>query len=167
MKRLACFGIWLAMGAGAAFAHPDGAPWGAADPAGAQSCNACHFDYEPVRESARVMLDGLPAMVRPGESYVLVLRLAPGETAVAGFLISASAGAFHHAGKGVEANEQEIRSIAPSPATDGAQWRFRWTAPQDVSGKIVFHAAINSANDDASPFGDIIHFKTFTAEIGE
>ena len=37
-----------------------------------------------------------------------------------------------------------------------AEWTVRWTAPE-AGGAVVFHAAGNAANDDASEFGDRIH----------
>jgi hypothetical protein len=35
-------------------------------------------------------------------------------------------------------------------------WTVRWTAPEEPEGPVLFHAAANAANDDASEFGDRI-----------
>ena len=41
-------------------AFPDGAPWGAANPAAEQDCAACHFDNEPLLASDGLVIHGLP-----------------------------------------------------------------------------------------------------------
>ena len=41
-------------------ALPDGAPWGAANPAADQNCAACHFSVDPVLASDDVVIRGLP-----------------------------------------------------------------------------------------------------------
>ncbi|MFW6192946.1 MAG: choice-of-anchor V domain-containing protein [Gemmatimonadota bacterium] len=35
-------------------------------------------------------------------------------------------------------------------------WTVRWKAPEEPEGPVLFHAAANAANDDASEFGDRI-----------
>ena len=47
MKTLMRIAGVVAVLTGAAFAYPDGAPWGADDLNGAESCATCHFDFEP------------------------------------------------------------------------------------------------------------------------
>jgi hypothetical protein len=158
--------VW-AMLAGAAAANPNGAPWGSAKPGTAQGCASCHFDYDPALESELVAFDGLPQRLAPGAVYDLVLTLAPSDAAIAGFMASASAGSFSASGQGIEANGSEIRSIAPLPAGEGARWKMKWTAPADISGEVYFYTAVNGANDDASPFGDIIHFRSFAIPAGQ
>ncbi|WP_428409695.1 choice-of-anchor V domain-containing protein [Hyphococcus sp.] len=152
----------------AALAYPEGAPWGADDLNGAQSCATCHFDFEPEEDSALLSLAGLPETVVPDETYELTLAFAPGGAEIAGFLLSASAGVFHHAEKGTEANEQDVRSTAPLPAREGASWTVTWTAPKeadDEEGEIVFYFAVNGANGDMSSFGDRVYFKTFATRL--
>lgn len=159
-----CLSLLLA---GAASANPNGAPWGAAKQGSGQDCASCHFDYDPAVNSELLALDGLPARIATGATYDLVLRLAPSDAAIAGFMVSASEGAFHAARGGIEAKGREIRSTAPVPAEDGASWRFKWTAPDAPADEVFFYAAVNGANDDASPFGDIIHFRSFIAAAGQ
>ena len=152
---------------GAAGAYPEGAPWGAAELDGAETCSTCHFDSEVEKDSGLITLDGLPERVTLGETYKLSLQFAPSGAAVAGFMLTANAGAFHHAKKGTEANEQDVRSTAPVPAQDGASWIVTWTAPEEADDEILFFAAINGANNDMSSFGDRIYFRTFAVKLGE
>ena len=37
-----------------------------------------------------------------------------------------------------------------------------WTAPDLPDKKVTFNLAVTGANDDGSPFGDRIHFRSFT-----
>jgi hypothetical protein len=151
--------------AGAASANPNGAPWGSADPASPQNCASCHFDYDPALDSELLSLNGLPGRVAAGKTYALSLSLAASDAVIAGFMLSASAGAFFTEGEGLEAKGAEVRSAAPVAAGEGASWRVSWTAPEDLSDDVFFYVAVNGANDDASPFGDVVHFKTFEARI--
>ena len=148
----------------AAAANPAGAPWGAANPGAALSCATCHFDYDPALASEAVTLAGLPAHVRGGETYKLTLLLAESDAVVAGFMLSASGGTFAVVSQDVEVRGREARSTKAVAARAGVQWRIDWTAPADLHEDIIFYTAINGANDDASPFGDIIHFRTFAAD---
>lgn len=151
--------------AGAASANPEGAPWGSANPAAVQNCASCHFDYEAAADSELLSLDGLPAKVSGGVRYELTLSLAASDATVAGFMLAVSAGSFAvNGGERIEAKHAEARSTAPIAAGKGAEWRIMWIAPEGLSGEVIFHAAINGANDDASPFGDIVHFRTFKAK---
>ena len=166
MKLFGGICLWAVL-AGAAAANPHGAPWGAAKPGAGQDCASCHFDYDPAVDSELISLEGLPARVSPGATYDLVLRLAPSDAAIAGFMVSASEGVFSGARDGIEANGREVRSTAPVPAEEGASWRLKWTAPDDLAEEVFFYAAVNGANDDASPFGDIIHFRSFAVVAGQ
>jgi hypothetical protein len=40
---------------------------------------------------------------------------------------------------------------------DSIRWLFRWTAPSESGGPVVFHVAANAANFDDSPLGDFIY----------
>jgi len=165
MRGAAAFVVLGVFTAGAAFAYPDGAPWGAAHPTSGQSCAACHADYEPAYDSDAISIEGLPRTLAAGVTYPLVLRLAPSDAAIAGFLLSASSGVFATSSTGLEVNESEVRSTEPLAAEEGAAWRFEWIAPENVAEGVTFYAAVNGANDDASPFGDIIHFRTFSIGV--
>ena len=41
-----------------ASAFPEGAPWGAANPDAEGNCSSCHFDYDAIRDSPALILDG-------------------------------------------------------------------------------------------------------------
>lgn len=153
---------------GAARAFPEGAPWGAADPRAERNCGTCHFESDPVMESGRLAITGLPARVEPGAAYDLVIALRDPDAVIAGFQLIASAvgqpaGAFIVDGTGIEVEPfgAAVRSTTPLSATDGLSWSLRWRAPSKMESDIVFHAAASAANDDGSPFGDIIHFRSY------
>lgn len=157
---------FLAVTAGPALAYPEGAPWTAADPDGAESCGACHYDGEAVRASSAIRIDGLPRRFEPRRTYRLTLRFEPqapssGRTGVvaAGFLVVADGGCFGGAGEGLEATCEGARSTAPVRLDPGAAWVFDWTAPD--AGEATLWAAANAVNDDASPFGDAPHYRAW------
>lgn len=157
-----------ALATGAARAFPEGAPWGAADPAAERSCASCHFESDPVMQSDRLSISGLPARAEPGRVYELALALSDPDAVITGFQLIADAvdrpaGAFLADGDGVELAEfgAAVRSTAPRAADGGSVWTLRWQAPSRIDADIVFHAAAAAANDDGSPFGDVIHFRSY------
>ena len=150
----------------AAFAFPDGAPWGAADPAAEQSCASCHFGTDPVRNSPALLIRGLPRVPKPGSSYDLDVVFADPDTVVAGFQMLArsaerSAGTFAATMSDVEVVETAVRSIIPISSNKGVSWSVKWRAPDVVADSIVFYVAALSADDDGSPFGYTVHFRTY------
>jgi hypothetical protein len=158
---------------GAASANPNGAPWGSADPAGAQSCSSCHFDGEAISDSASISLFFKESQITPGEAVDLYVQLRNPDNTKAGFQIIASAGAFTSAYEDVEANGVQARSIAPrdnsswpeilgiTGSTNAVMWKLQWTPPGTAGGEVDFWVAVNAGNDDASPLGDQIHFRSF------
>ena len=151
-----------------AFAHPEGAPWGSSDPDTFQSCAACHFDNEPVGRSPAITVSGLPEYATPGADYELSLRFETAGAVHAGFLLSASSGAFEAVGEFLEARGAEIRSLKPQTPKNGAVvWVFRWRADEGGDGDVTFKAAANGADGDRSPFGDKIHFRKFDVLMRE
>ncbi len=156
------FSVMLAImmaSTGQAFASSTGAAWGGANSDGLRNCQSCHYDSEAVIASPLLTLSGLPDAVRPGQTYQLTLALARTDAVIAGFMLSASEGVFESAGDGIDVQRQQARSSKPVPAQTGASWVLTWTAPETYTEPIIFHAAVNGANDDASPFGDVIYFK--------
>ncbi len=149
----------------AARAYPDGAPWGAANPAAEQHCATCHFGAEAVHESAALDIDGLPSEPTPGSSYELKISFDEPATVIAGFQLLArageqDAGSFSSNTSEIEFVGAAIRSTAPARNDNGVSWKIIWRAPDSVVLPIVFHVAACAANDDGSPFGDTIHYKT-------
>ncbi len=145
-----------------AHANSEGAPWGSADPDTFQSCAACHFDREPIGRSPSLMLAGLPEFAAPGETHELTLRLDVAGAPNAGFLLSATTGAFEAVDDYLETNANEIRSTkSTAPENGTVVWRFLWRAGDSAVEIVTFRAAANAADDDQSPFGDKIHFRKF------
>lgn len=147
------------------FAYPEGAPWGSANPAAAETCGSCHYDYEPVADSSSLVLDGIPDTVVAGEAYELTLHFDSPDARISGFQIVAdagerSAGRFETDRNDIESTGSASRSIRPQPAADDFVWPLRWRAPREP-GEVTLYAAASSANDDQSPFGDTIHYRQF------
>ena len=141
-------------------AHPDGAPWGSADPDTLHSCASCHFDQEPQGRSPALILAGLPEAAERGETYELTLRF-DAAAAEAGFLVSASVGAFEAIDDFLEAQGGEIRSVKPASGEGPVSWRFRWRLNDAEEDIVSFLAAANASNSDQSAFGDQVHFRKF------
>jgi len=150
----------------AARAFPDGAPWGAANPAAEQNCATCHFDADPVLDSEALIISGLPFMLAPGATYKLKIILEDPDSVTAGFQLIAraanhEAGTFFSSAAEVEFVGAVIRSTAPIRSDAGVSWEVEWRAPIAVMSPVVFYVAASAANDDGSPFGDTIHFRSY------
>lgn len=143
----------------AAFAYPDAAPWGAANPAAAESCASCHYDFEPVLESTALTLDGLPDRPRPGKSYALTIAFAPESAEASGFQLIATAGRLSAEAPDIESENNASRSTEVRTEDDPLTWQVDWQAPDALNEPIVFYLAASAANHDQSPFGDQIHYR--------
>lgn len=156
-----------------AAAYPEGAPWGAANPDARESCGSCHYGYEPVRNSAALSIAGLPGEPIAGERYRLTIRFAPGEAAVAGFQLiaaapeGAEAGSLESDAAGIETAGDAARSTEPLAVDPEVAWQVTWRAPDELPRMITFYIAASAANDDLSPFGDRIHYRSVTTGGGE
>jgi len=153
-----------------AFAYPEGAPWGAANPDATESCANCHYDYEPVANSPALSIEGLPANVVPGQRYSLVVRLVDDEARVSGFQILASrpqgdAGMFGSDAADIESDGEASRSTAVRTQAERFEWPLWWQAPAQGADDVVLFLAASSANDDQSPFGDRIHYRRFRLNL--
>ena len=147
-------------------AFPDGAPWGAANPASEQNCATCHFGSDPIHDSEALVIDGLPRPPVSGTTYELEIILEDPDTVVAGFQLIAmseegQAGTFGSSAADVEFVGAAIRSTAPVQYNEGVSWTVEWRAPAVVASPVVFYIAASAANDDESPFGDTIHFRSY------
>lgn len=144
-------------------------------PTAEQTCASCHYDYDPVASSDAIEIDGWPASFVVGKRYLLTLRFSPPAADIAGFQVTAvingesrgedtgdgdETGVFVCGADGIEFVGAGIRSTLPRRVEDGLSWTFAWRAP-DNAADIAFHVAASAANDDASPFGDVIHYRTF------
>lgn len=150
----------------AALAFPDGAPWGAANPAAEQHCATCHFGSEPIRDSGALRIVGLPAQAMAGEIYHLQVVFDDPQVVTAGFQLIADAqgqeaGTFASQETGIEFIGAAIRSTVTTKTEKGISWSVDWRAPVDLASPITFYLAASAANDDGSPFGDTIHYRSY------
>ena len=152
----------------AAAAYPEGAPWPERPASAGASCASCHYDSPAVDASPAIEVEGLDD-VRAGQSYDVRLQFTPPSGEVAGFLAffereNEDVGELAQAGE-AEVNGAAIRSVKVEElAGKPAVWTFRWTAPASA-GPVAMHIAANAANDDASPFGDDVHYRVLTVEV--
>ena len=150
----------------AARAYPDGAPWGAANPAAEQNCATCHFGTDPVPDSEALVIKGLPRRPAPDSIYKLEIIFDDPDAVIAGFQLFAQA-ADHQAGTivssvaDVEFIGAAIRSTMPIKNNRRFSWAVEWRAPGVVASNIDFYVAASASNDDGSPFGDTIHFRSY------
>lgn len=154
----------------AALAFPDGAPWGAANPAVEQHCATCHFGTEPIYDSGFLRIEGLPSRPTGSATYRMLIVFDDASAVTAGFQLIAQA-ANDHAGvlTSPESNTEHlgpaIRSTAPKRNDDGITWQIEWQAPAELRSSISFYLAASAANDDGSPFGDTIHYHNYVLTI--
>jgi hypothetical protein len=166
MSRLGCIAALAGLLALApqALAHPGAAPWEADGRPGRDTCATCHFEGEPLRNSGKLRLLGLPDKPEPGKSYDLVVTLKHAGMKIAGFLLSLdpAAGAFKAATDRVETKDAAIRSTAAAARQgDEAKWAVTWRAPDRLPPEIMFYLSANAGNDDNSPFGDYVYLDAF------
>ncbi len=152
-----------------ALAYPEGAPWGAARPDAEESCASCHYDFEPILDSAALSIDGLPEAAVPGKIYTLIIRLTASDAAVAGFQLlatsSGKSGSFRSLDGAIEVIGPASRSVAPVVAREAATWRLLWQAPERGNDDVLMYLAISAANDDQSPLGDVVHYRQWEIAV--
>jgi hypothetical protein len=71
------------------------------------------------------------------------------------------AGTFVSAAANVESIGAAIRLTTPVQNNGTVSWALQWHAPIKFSPPIVFYVAATAANDDGSPLGDSIHFRSY------
>ena len=144
------------------------------------TCHECHWE-NPANEPPGVLaLTGVPETYTPGTPYVITVSVSHPEMKRAGFELSARVDGPASAGSAAGvlrapdaltrvADEKGISYISQteegSKAAAAGRWTIEWTAP--ASGvPVVFHAAANAANGDASPLGDHIYTTVITTHGG-
>jgi hypothetical protein len=150
----------------APYAHPDGAPWGAARPSAAENCATCHFDSEAIQDSSLLRVDGLPETPVARETYELTIFFYDPDAVTAGFQLIAQAegdraGNFVSQASDVEFIGAAIRSTAALKNDQKVNWIIQWQTPAMLSLPIFFYVAATAANNDGSPLGDRIHFRSY------
>lgn len=161
---------------------PDGPPLAHTGGFGEPTCRACHFDGDLDVEGGGLALGGIPAAYVSGEPYRITVTLRRGEMKRGGFELAVrfaeGAAAGRQAGS-LRALDERVKVTEGTPggvqyatqARPGVQiseagkieWVVEWTAPSPAEGPVVFHAAANAANGDASQFGDFVYTATQTA----
>ena len=74
----------------------------------------------------------------------------------------ADAGRFSASANSIETIGSSARTVVPQASDGGVEWTISWQAPEKIDASIDFFLAASAANDDGSPFGDLIHFRSFT-----
>jgi hypothetical protein len=142
---------------------------------GEMTCQECHWE-NPINEpSGRLALLGTPATYTPGARYSIIVDLARPGLVYGGFQLSAR----FESGPGVGMNAgildpndelaeqvadeagritylQHTKAGATVAKPGNARWTVEWTAPAG-GGPVIFHAAGNASNGDASQLGDFIY----------
>ncbi len=148
-----------------AFAYPDASPWGSANPAADETCSSCHYDYDPVRDSAAVEIIGLPETASPGNTDEIGVRIASVEAAVSGFQLLATVGAFAANDETLEAVGTAVRSTRTATNDGAVEWTFSWQTPERMDEAVKMYLAVSASNNDQSPFGDTIHYRRFVVPV--
>ena len=163
--------VWIGFFGSWAFGFPDGAPWDSVSRKG--GCAECHFGSPVQLDSESLQIIGRPDLIKPGLTYTLKVRFDQDEMARAGFLLSAldtegPVGTFTSADKTTSTRKAQARSNLSGTALirpGSAEWRLQWMAPANLINPVSFIIWANAANDDQSPFGDHIHYRTWRVEL--
>lgn len=155
-------------------AHLEGPPPAHTGGFGEPTCVACHSELPLGPPGGELRVEGLPPAYLPGAAYDVTVRLMAEGTELAGFQgafrfsegadAGRSAGTVEALDEGVEvvtseggvAYVQHTERGTGAAGSGGASWTFRWTAPASPA-PVLFHVAANSADGDASPFGDLVY----------
>lgn len=143
---------------------------------GEPTCTTCHFDAPAEPADDALTIEGVPGTFEPGTRYELAVVLRDPRLERAGFQLAAryadgpeqgrQAGGLSALGERAEVvthgeppvlYARQTREGARPEAPGSARWTLAWTAPEEPSGAVVFHAAANAANYDDSELGDVVH----------
>ena len=158
-------------------AYLDGPPPAHAGGFGGDTCHACHFENDLDAPGGSLTLGGVPDTFDPSVTYRITVSLERPGMERAGFQLAARAGGGDEAGgpagtlEVVDGDERVqvvtasdgvtyAQHTAPGTALTGPEttsWTVEWRPPAIDAAAVVFHAAANAANDDASEFGDFIY----------
>ena len=106
-----------------------------------------------------------PDSVEAGSVASYVLTMSGGQQNLAGFNVSASAGALHSASTGVGVQSGELKhNGALTVGSSETSWQFEFTAPA-TEGGVVIYAAVLSANGDSDMGGDNSVEISFSVEV--
>lgn len=150
----------------AVVAYKDGPPPNMTGGFGGETCHMCHNDDPLNAPGGSLRVTGVPEAYTPGQSYRLTVALAREGLYTAGFQMTARTAAGATAGSWRVLDErasvagafvQHTSKGTRVPSDGENRWEVEWTAPDRGAGEIVFNAAGNASNDDASALGDFIY----------
>jgi glucose/arabinose dehydrogenase len=155
-------------------AFSSGPPAGYTHAPGELDCSDCHTT--PDNSSGTLTL-GVPQKYTPGQTYDITVTHSTADQARIrwGFQLTALDAADEKAGTLAPADNltQVVNNQGPIPARQyiehntagsfpgqlgGANWTFKWTAPDEDVGAVTFYVAGNQANGDGNSSGDNIYF---------
>jgi hypothetical protein len=164
--------------------YKDGPPLAHTGGFGEQTCRQCHSDAALNESGGTLEVSGLPAAYAPGRTYDLVVALRRAGMQRGGFELAVryadgaaagtQAGALQAVNARAEAAPDSANHVTylrhtlagTNVSGDSIRWLFRWTAPGEPRGPVVFHVAGNAANYDDSPLGDFIYATAVTVSSG-
>ncbi len=157
--------------ASGAYGFSSGPPDGVAgNPPSANNCTICHVGFPVNSGDGALELVGVPTAPVVGVTYDLIVRLQDLGQARWGFELTVLDANDQPAGELIASDPVNTQlsetpgnptylkhtSLGTAPGSSGPQeWTFQWLATS--SDPVVFYAAGNAANNDASQFGDYIY----------
>ena len=158
-------------------AYLDGPPTAHAGGFGGETCHACHFENQLDAPGGSLTLGGVPDTFDPSVVYRITVSLERPGMGRAGFQLAARVSGGNGAGGPAGAlqapdGDERVQVVAAPDGVTYAQhtepgtvltgpeatsWIVEWRPPAGNATSVVFHAAANAANDDASEFGDFIY----------
>ena len=162
--------------------YVEGPPPAHAGGFGGDTCHACHFENDRDAPGGALTLSGVPDTFDPSAIYRITVSLERPEIGRAGFQLAAriseGAGAGGPAGAlRAMGGDERVQAVTAADGVTYAQhtepgtsltgpgtasWTVEWRPPAVDATSVVFHAAANAANDDASEFGDFIYTASAT-----
>jgi glucose/arabinose dehydrogenase len=161
-----------------ASAFSTGPPAGYTHAPGELDCSDCHTT--PAQSTGTITLNS-PPHYTPGQTYDITVTHATADpTRIRwGFELTALDSSDEKAGTLAPSDDlvQVVNNQGPFPTRqyiehtqkgtfsgqqNGAQWTFKWTAPDSGVGPVTFYVAGNQANGDGNSSGDNIYF-TFSS----
>jgi hypothetical protein len=181
--RLAALGLFV-LAAGIVFlsggrkvaASAQGPTPGFTNAPGEGNCTACHTDFSVNSGTGNVVITGLPANYRLGQTVRVTVTVNQVNAVIYGFqstavdLLGRQAGSFTLA---PPTNQTQIKQTFVGlnlrdyveHTVDGLlpvqfntkSWQYDWHTPTVPRGNVGFYAAGNAANSDGGPNGDYIY----------
>ena len=163
-------------------AYLDGPPPAHTGGFGNDTCHACHFENDLDAPDGSLVLSGVPITFDPSATYRITVSLERSGMGRAGFQLAARVSEGDRAGEQagtlqpLEGDERVQVAAAPEGVTyaqhtepgtaltgpETTFWTVEWRPPTVDATSVMFHAAGNAANDDASEFGDFIYTASAT-----